>query len=406
MEIIKRIVYLFHKRVRQELDTAELIELNVWAHRHPAFQQLLDEVSDERLLTAALRAFDQVYGGNRSASLARMRRRIAEGVEVSSKEKSEPTRSHRLRKWLPYAAAVLTVLTAATYFFFGAQTNQSPKIVNLGTEDIAPGGNRARLTLADGRTIDLNEAQDGIVISGGDIAYNDGSSIADISNDENRGEEISYLTLTTPKGGTYQLTLADGSKVWLNAASTLKYPSRFNGGERIVELEGEGYFEVAKDTKHPFRVRSAGQEVEVLGTEFNVSAYADEAETKTTLVHGQVRLHGAATGASVTLAPGEQGCIIDGVIDVKQVDTELFTAWKEGFFYFDRLPTRTALAQLARWYCLELIYEGRVTNVNVFAYITRDKPLSAVLRSLEKSGLKFKITQSGEQKRLIVLGEN
>ena len=137
-----------------------------------------------------------------------------------------------------------------------------------------------------------------------------------------------------------------------------------------------------------------------------MSAYADEAETKTTLVHGQVRLHGAATGASVTLAPGEQGCIIDGVIDVKQVDTELFTAWKEGFFYFDRLPTRTALAQLARWYCLELIYEGRVTNVNVFAYITRDKPLSAVLRSLEKSGLKFKITQSGEQKRLIVLGEN
>lgn len=405
MEITKRIIYLLHTRVRQELSERETAELNAWAARHPAFQQLLDEVTDEKSLTSALRAFDQVYGGNRAVSIARMKGRIADGMKVVTEESTEPIRFRRLRKWLPYAAALLIAASAVTYFFLEERSNQELKIVDLKTEDIAPGGNRARLTLADGQTIDLSEQQNGIIVSDG-ITYLDGTVVDTLLRAKQSTKEATPLVLTTPKGGTYQLTLADGSNVWLNAASTLKYPSHFDHNARIVELEGEGYFEIAKDTERPFKVRSKGQEVEVLGTEFNVSAYPDDDVTKTTLVEGKVRLLADATGTNVMLLPGEQGSLVNDVIDVRKVETELFTAWKEGFFYFDRLPTRAALGQLARWYDLELIYEGELAKVNMFAYIERDKPLSAVLKSLEKSGLKFKITQSGEQKRLVVLGEN
>ncbi|WP_262248503.1 FecR family protein [Parapedobacter soli] len=416
MEITNRIVYLLHKHIRQELDEHEATELTTWAGSHPAFQQLLDEVSDEKGLTSALIAFDQVYGGDQAASIARMERRIADGMQVVTEGSTEPTRFRRLRKWLPYAAALLIATSVVTYFFLEGGSNQEPKIVDLKTEDIAPGGHRATLTLADGQTIDLSEEQAGIKI-GDRITYLDGSAVLEQGEGTKKQEKggphgtekdkltTNYYVLTTPNGGTYQLTLADGSKVWLNAASTLKYPSHFDNNERIVELEGEGYFEVAKDTKRPFKVRSKGQEVEVLGTEFNVSAYPDEDATKTTLVEGEVRLLADATGANVMLAPSEQGSLVNDVIDVRKVKTELFTAWKDGFFYFDRLPTRAALGQLARWYDLELIYEGQLKKMNMFAYIKRDKPLSAVLTSLEKSGLKFKVTQAGEQKQLIVLGE-
>lgn len=397
MEITKRIIYLLHKRVRQELDVQELAELNAWAYRHPAFQQLLEEVSEEKKLTSALQAFDQVYGSDPTASIARMEGHIADGIRAVSEKRPELTITRRFRKWLPYAAAILVMVTAAAWIFYGNRITQPPQIVDLKTEDIAPGGNRARLTLADGRTIDLSEAQAGIVVSDG-ITYLDGTVVESTI-------EATSLVLSTPKGGTYRLTLADGSKVWLNAASTLKYPSRFSGGERIVELEGEGYFEIAKDTKRPFKVLSAGQEIDVLGTEFNISAYPDETDTRTTLVKGAVQIINRQSSIVNRLQAGEQSVINGAASAINVVNTDVYTAWKDGFFYFDRLPTRAALSQLARWYDLELIYEGKLTKVNMFAYIKRDKPLGAVLNALEKSGLKFQVTQSGEQKQLIVLGE-
>lgn len=413
MEITNRIVYLLHKHVRQELDAEELTELKAWANRHPTFQQLLDEVSDEKSLTVALQAFDQVYGGDPAASIARMEGRIADGIQAVSEMPSEPIRPRRLRTWLPYAAAILIAATAVIYTFFGEQSNQTTTVVNLQLEDIAPGGNRARLTLADGRTIDLSEEQTGIVVGDG-ITYLDGSVILDtryqmpdISDEKGSlTPDVSRLmSLSTPKGGTYQLALPDGSKVWLNAASTVKYPSHFNGDERVVQLEGEGYFEIAKDTERPFKVRSKGQEVEVLGTKFNVSAYADDADVRTTLVEGAVQIVNRQSSIINRLQPGEQSIVNGAASVINAVNTDLYTAWKDGFFYFDRLPTRAALTQLARWYDLELIYEGKLAKMNMFAYIERDKPLSSVLKSLEKSGLEFKVTQSGGQKQLIVLGE-
>src|SRR5690606_13677269 len=165
MEIANRIIDLLYKHVREELDAQELAELTAWGSRAPAFQQLLDDVSDERSLREALQAFDQVYGGDTAASIARMEHRIAEGIQAVSEQPSAPPVIRHLRKWLPYAAAILVVLTAVIWMFYGGPMVRSIEMVDLAKEEVAPGGNRARLTFADGRTVDLSEEQAGIVVS-------------------------------------------------------------------------------------------------------------------------------------------------------------------------------------------------------------------------------------------------
>ncbi|SEL13662.1 FecR family protein [Parapedobacter koreensis] len=343
--------------------------------------------------------------------------------ELKSVIHTSKPRQTTIYRWAPYAAAMLIAVTAATWIFFGdAIVHYKATIVNA--EDIVPGTNRATLTLADGRTIDLSETQTGIIIDEG-ITYADGT---DLTSGDGKSAEIAKLSaeivnelvLTTPKGGTYQVTLPDGSRVWLNASSALKYPSRFSGKERVVFLEGEAYFDIKSMPlpaglpapigregigRLPFKVITNNQTIEVLGTEFNISAYAEDADTKTTLVEGSVQLSPLGGGRVVTLSPGQQAITRGSAIETKRVDTEPYTAWKDGFFYFDRLPTQAAIAQLARWYDLDVIYEGKLADVNMFAYIERNKPLSAVLKALEKSGLKFRVSQSGKRNQLIVLGE-
>jgi Fe2+-dicitrate sensor, membrane component len=291
------------------------------------------------------------------------------------------------------AAAILLALSVSLYFFvFNAD---SPR--EIAATEIPPGTNRATLTLADGRTVDLSTAQAGIVVGDG-ITYLDGSEISDAG--QSGGEEsltfdVSRLmSLTTPKGGTYQITLPDGSRVWLNAASRLKYPSRFNGEERVVELEGEAYFDVAKATV-PFRVVGGGQMVEVLGTGFNISAYADEDETTTTLVEGSVRLHVGATGTNVSLSPGEQGRLSNGEIQTRQVDTEQYTAWKDGYFKLDG-TLAGVMAQVSRWYDVEVVFSSGVdTHRELVGEVSRDASLGDILWMISEvdRSLKFKVEE-------------
>lgn len=309
-------------------------------------------------------------------------------------------RTIRMRRLLRYAAVLISALAIAFFFWQQEQeANEQP----LAASEILPGGNKATLTLADGTVVDLSADQTGIVIGSDNITYADGSDI--VGEGGEQLADIKELVLTTPKGGTYQVTLPDGSRVWLNAVSTLKYPNRFHGDKRVVKLEGEGYFDVAEDRQRPFSVLSKGQEVAVLGTQFNISAYPDETASKTTLVTGSVQIVNLATNVAHRLNPGEQSTVHGLSTSVDKVDTDLFTAWKDGFFYFDRLPTPAAIAQLARWYDLDVVYQGKLANVNMFAYIARDKPLDAVLKSLAKSGLQFKLDRSDNRPQLIVLGE-
>ncbi len=319
----------------------------------------------------------------------------------------------RGRRWLPYAAAVLFFVSLGLFTWKYDQYAVEQKIstVEVSALEIAPGTNRATLSLESGKTIALDESRQEIITRGGEITYSDGNSQI-----VNLGDEapIETLVLSTPRGGTYAVTLPDGSTVWLNSATTLTYPSRFDDKERVVFLAGEAYFSVSA-AKIPFKVVSDGQEVEVLGTEFNVSAYTDEREITTTLVAGRVQVSGGNMGGvgagtpqgtnTKQLKPGEQAVNHAGTLHVKQVDVHPYTAWKNGLFYFDRLPPEAAITQLARWYDLEVIYRGKVPQVHIFGVIDRNKPLGSVLKSLEKSGLRFTITKADGINQLTVLGE-
>ncbi|HWK98915.1 MAG TPA: FecR domain-containing protein, partial [Parapedobacter sp.] len=277
-------------------------------------------------------------------------------------------RTRYLRRWAVAAVAVLAIGLSTWFIVENTQT----------AADVQPGGNRATLTLSDGRAIDLSEAQAGIVVGAG-ITYLDGSTV--LTNGElSMKNEAIHHSLTTPKGGTYQIRLPDGSKVWLNAASTLTYPSCFSEEERVVELEGEAYFEVnrrqsATSARQPFKVITKGQTVEVLGTQFNVSAYADNLETQTTLVEGAVRLRAEASDAVVSLSPGEQGRLVNGALITRRVNTEPYTAWKDGFFFFDSAPLAEVMNQLAKWYDVEVRFEDPVHDERLYGMISRQKTL-------------------------------
>ncbi len=331
-----------------------------------------------------------------------------------------------LRRMIPYAAAVAVLALAIGGWLLLVDSRLSP-VDSVAAEEILPGGNRATLTLADGRVIHLDEAQTGIVVGTEDITYTDGSWV--MGNEELRMENEKPIlnSITTPKGGTYQVTLPDGSQVWLNANSTLKYPSRFSGDSRDVILEGEAFFAVSsrpsaignhplaagkgpkaenrKPTAErlPFRVLTPGQTVEVLGTQFNISAYPDESATKTTLVEGKVRLLPASrpvqTGPGspisdepVVLSPGEQAVLHNGTFTAQQVDVSSFVGWKDNNqFLFHHISLREILLQLQRWYDIDVDF-GSVPDKALYGEISRDVPLSQVLTLIEEvSGITFEL---------------
>lgn len=299
------------------------------------------------------------------------------------------SRVRKLKRAILYAAAILLVATIAGFF---AVVDFRQPIGSHRKTDIAPGGNKATLVLADGTSVDLSAAQSGIIVTDAGISYQDGASL--------RLPPTEAFVLATPRGGTYRVTLPDGSKVWLNASSTLKYPSRFDGEERVVELTGEAYFEVRQQTQDnrrqtlfvPFLVKTNGQTVEVLGTQFNISAYADEPETKTTLVEGAVRLLAGATGEQVLLAPGEQGTLTSNSLSKQQVDIQQFTAWQAGYFAFSNTPIDAVMRQLERWYDIEVRYEGGVIPADRFdGEISRELTLQQVLNGLATTRINYRI---------------
>ncbi len=274
------------------------------------------------------------------------------------------------------------------------QPHNSSLVTKISKNDVAPGGNKATLQLADGRTIILDSTDDGnianqgqtqIIKIDGQLAYNSAGTSA----------EILYNTISTPRGGQYQLILADGTKVWLNSASSLRFPSNFTGDERKVTLTGEGYFEVAKNAAMPFKVEVAGkEEVKVLGTHFNINAYEDESNINTTLLEGKVEVTSFANKFSNILSPGQQAKLnTAGQIKINnQVDVEQVVAWKNGVFQFgDEMDIYSVMKQISRWYDLEVTYKGNVSG-DIGGSISRNVTVSKVLNMLEiASELKFEV---------------
>lgn len=326
------------------------------------------------------------------------------------------------RAWIGYAAAaiVLVTLGIGTYRY---TLDHSDKGVNpkqfAVTADIAPGQNGATLTLASGKKITLGDAANGELAKEAGVVVNktaNGEIIYTITDGKASGpgglQPAGFNTLSTAKGETYSVELPDGSKVWLNAASSLKYPSSFAAlKERRVELVGEAYFEVAKmDSKGvrvPFIVKTVGQQIEVLGTHFNVNAYDEEPATKTTLLEGSVRVS-VAGGVEKILRPGQQASVpaSGSVITARSVDAQDAIAWKQGDFIFNGDDLQMVMRQLSRWYNVKVEYQGNVSNIGFVSTISRTKKLSEVLKVLQMTqGAHFRISDPGsiEERRIIVM---
>ncbi|SMC55113.1 FecR family protein [Pedobacter africanus] len=301
-------------------------------------------------------------------------------------------KAKRISLWprIVAAAAAVAVIVIGLIFFKALRYPDALSGSQIVKNDILPGKNTATLTLANGKSIVLSDAKSGVLVDDDKLSYNDGTALLQHDRSLHAGERS--MTLSTPRGGTYQITLTDGTKVWLNAASSLTYTARLTrGGQRRVTLNGEAYFEVAKDKSRPFVVESNGQEIEVLGTHFNVNSYKDEPGITTTLLEGSVKIK--AGSKHKIIKPGEQAINNSGVIAVRQTDVDNVVDWKNGDFYLNHIEFKTAMRKIARWYDMDIIYDESVPdNMESGGWISRDKPLSAVLKSIESSGLvKFRV---------------
>lgn len=287
------------------------------------------------------------------------------------------------------AAAVLFILTSVGLLFY--LKYEKTKANLLAQQSIVPGGNRATLTLANGKVINLSNAQNGDLDKQAGIQITktaDGQLIYTIEDASSAPDSKSmYNTIATPKGGQYQLRLPDGSKIWLNAASSLKYPANLASlKERRVELYGEAYFEIAKDIHKPFVVVTDRQEVKVLGTHFNVKSYTDDKTTKTTLLEGSVQVTVQSSSQSVILRPGQQSELNSSAIKVFAVDVDDEIDWKNGDFVFKAEKLQSIMRKIARWYNVEIDYQDDVPqDVELEGLVSRSKSITEVLKLMEST---------------------
>jgi transmembrane sensor len=315
-------------------------------------------------------------------------------------------RTLSFRKWAAIAASVLIIFSAGLYFYLNRPTKPN-QFVALKASEIKAGGNMAILTLSGGKKIVINNQSSGTIATQGHttITKNANGQVTYTVARDNTDSEPVYNTIETPAGYQFKVELPDGSKAWLNAASTLKYPVSFTGKERLVQLTGEGYFEVVHNPAMPFKVKTAHQTAKDLGTHFNINAYPDEADTKVTLLEGSIEVTQAVTNSSKIIAPGQQAEITGQVFRIRQVNTAQAAAWKEGLFNFDHTDLHALMRQISRWYNIRVIYEGNVKDDQFFGEVERKYNLAEVLKVLELGGLHFRVEgplTGNQQKRLIV----
>jgi transmembrane sensor len=410
-----RIQYLFNRYMQKACTRVELQELFAYIaqpENRAMLEQLMDTEYEVLQPLAAANETDWEY--------------IFQQVTQTGENNVIPLDDRNRFRWTRVAAAAVVVLALGLggYWFLNrlAKNNvaKTPGPVHQPIGDVLPGGNKAVLTLADGSTITLDSAHNGTLAQQGNMTvankvgqlqYSPSTGEPVPTSREGKGEAV-YNMLATPKGGQYQLILPDGSKVWLNAASSIRYPTAFAGDERKVEITGEVYFEVEQlrntsGQKIPFKVAIlpstggvGGGLVEVLGTHFNVNAYSDEPAMATTLLEGKVKVS-AAEGQQQTLLPGEQAQLAPTgqIKKINNVDMELAVAWKNGLTAFKSADIKSIMRQVARWYNVEVVYEGIIPQRSFTGGVSRDAKLSELLHLLEVSKVHFRI----EKNKVVVM---
>lgn len=370
-----RTAYLIAGFIRNTLSEKEHDELDNWVNESDHNMKLFEELTDEKNITANLEWMDKAQT-----------EQSYQAMQEKGAFKAPSQKFYNRRIWLAAASVIVLLGVFFVYRYTASKPGSVEDIVTTDTTLLKPGGNRATLTLADGKMIDLTYAKTGTIEDGsgaqlsktaeGEIVYAKDSGVSNTA---------SFHTLSTPSGGQYQVTLPDGTKVWLNAASTIKYPPAFSGNERKVIITGEAYFEVAKNEKKPFRVLLPDSTaVIVTGTHFNINAYQNEKEQQVTLLEGSVTVSNAVNVTK--LEPGTQASIKNKDITKEKVlDTEEITGWKDGLFVFHDAPIESIMMQIERWYDAKIIYQANIKQL-FNATILRKEPLAKVLKLLELNG--------------------
>jgi len=396
-----RIIYLLNQYANEKASREEVEEMFEWMRLAESEEALKSMIAEEWLedgnTLPGKRDWEKIWAVVRAGTVEGRRARLFSIARAGVA-----------------AALVLMLGGGVLYWVTGKRRAAVPAPVASGhyKNDIVPGGNKAMLTLANGSTIVLDSAQDGTLAQQGStkIIKLDGGALAYRAAAGSKGqttEQTGFNTIATPRGGQYRIILPDGSKVWLNAASSLRFPAAFTGTERTVELTGEAYFEIAKNAEKPFHVKvpsgvTAGEsmDVEVLGTSFNVMAYTNEEKIHTTLLEGKVKVKQGAMAEN--LSPGRQA-IVDqntSAIEVADANIEQTVAWKDGLFRFKETDIRELMRQVERWYDVDVVYRTDRGDQDFTGVVSRNKNVSTLLQMLELTGtVHFKI----EGKRIIVL---
>jgi ferric-dicitrate binding protein FerR (iron transport regulator) len=381
-----RIAMLIAAYVRGTITEKEHDELDNWVAASDDNLRLFERLTDEKNIEEATKWMETV-----ATEKALQERK--QGISFSKTDTPK-----MWVKFLPYAVAASLVIVAGLLFLnpFSkkSKVEDSPVVIM----DIHPGSNKAILQLADGKKIILDSSANGDLLIQGNTTIIKSDGQIDYTGNQNAAGETLYNTVTTPKGGQYRLTLSDGSKVWLNAASSIRYPVVFTGNDRSVIITGEAYFEVAKNATKPFKVQVNDAVVEVLGTHFNINAYNDEPVIRTTLAEGSVKV--TNSNNSTMLRPGEEAQIQqEGGIKTVTANLEETLAWKDGQFLFNDASIENIMRQVARWYDADIVYESKPTD-HFNAEVARELPVSKLLHLLELTEkVHFKI----EDKKIVVM---
>lgn len=392
----ERAVFLYEKYIKGDLSAEEQLEwdsLGLDLDNDQVFQELVDSFWESK---------NKDVPGMNAAHVSNVEAYILAQPQPELRENKLFLK--KLWPRIAVAASFLAVIGMGLYFYTSNPASKIDRnVVQAG--DIDPASNKAYLTLSNGKRIALTDASNGSIASDSNVQITkiaDGQliyAVAESKSDVNA--PLEYNIIETPNGGKYDITLPDGTAVSINAASTLKFPISFASlKERRVQLQGEAYFQVVHNKQVPFRVSSPGQTVEVLGTHFNINAYANEVVVKTTLLEGSVKIIPDHAKNFKILKPGEQGTLQDDAVKVAKADTEQAIGWRNGDFVFNGEDLKAVMRQVARWYDVEVEYKGNINVSGIVSAFPRNKKLSQLLKALEASeGVHFKI----EGRRILVM---
>jgi ferric-dicitrate binding protein FerR (iron transport regulator) len=380
-----------------EITEEEQAMLDNWINASAENKQLFATLTNNDDLQAKLNHLHEIEGTKEEA-----KRRVMEMLFPGAIVTPIKRTTFSLWKTMAAAVAVTVVVGTGVWFLLKKQPHQHVAVVQPAENklaDVAPGGYKAQLILDDGRAIELDSAGAGKLAQQGNMqVMNQGGQLL-YQQDATAENRSLYNTLKTGRGQMYPVKLSDGSAVWLNSSSTIRFPVAFNEQERRVDITGEAYFEVAHNDKKPFVVSVNGVEVQVVGTVFNINSYNDEGAMKTTLLKGAVKVKQG--DQQVMIRPGEQAEVVDKTIKVNTgVNVSKEVAWKNGLFYFKNENLKAIMRQISRWYDVDVVYEGNVSNDEISGKIYRSANLSEVLKLLNLLDVNYKI----EGKKLIIKG--